>query len=881
MKNVGHLVIALLLSFVAPTAHAQDDPPVPRTLDALRRPAIKGIKPSPLPAQQKVRLPPMVQGKDLAPLAQKVTPGPAKRPTPVKKGRTPAPGANDDKDDGAKGGDAKKPPQWQQVEEKEDEEPTLSKDFIKNCARLRPGVKVRLDIYDEEIEAVVKLMACLTGKNIVIAKALKGKKITIYSPSLVTAREAEKVFFSALEANGLTILPKGKFWHIIEANVYQKSPGPILGPDTGLPNDDRMVTQLLRLQYVDAGEMNQVITELATPNAKIIVYQPTNSLIITELASNLIKLKKLLAELDQPGGQEQLWVYQVLNADASDIAAKITEVFEREGGARTAPAAKKPAPRVKKGAAPSASAAKVGDSDLDVTVSKVIADERTNRLLVVATARSYRKVKKLIERLDIAIPGDGQVHIHQLNHAKAADLATVLGNLSNEQRSRTGAAGARRPTPRAKAATGGAKAATGATSAALFEGEVQVTADEDTNALVITASLKDYLSLKKVIDVLDRPRRQVFIEAIIMEVSTSNTRSFGIAMHGATEVDVAGETLPLVFSNQVGPGSILSAQNAATLTGLAVQSASTVAVPGLGDLPAFGVILQALAESNDVNVLSTPHILTTDNEEAEIVVGNTVPYRSGGIAGLSAVSNLGDANTNLGNLGGFVQVQRLDVELSLKITPRINAANFVTLEIDQVVEEIESNSPDLGPATSKRSVKSTVVVKDQNTVVIGGLQKSSQRNRRSMLPLLGEIPVIGYLFRDSGKDQEQRNLLLMLTPYVIEGPEDFRAIFKRKMEEHREFAARFRRDEDGDLTLGIDYGKKHGVLEAIHQTLVEAREEEALLEQLRRSQEGPPLPQELDGLEEALREAAEAEALPPPPPPPPAAEPAPAPEDAP
>ena len=185
-------------------------------------------------------------------------------------------------------------------------------------------------------------------------------------------------------------------------------------------------------------------------------------------------------------------------------------------------------------------------------------------------------------------------------------------------------------------------------------------------------------------------------------------------------------------------------------------------------LPSFGAILRALATNSDINVLSTPHILTTDNEEAEIVVGDNVPFASGfvGGGGLGALGGAA-ASAGLGGLLPTVNVQRQDVALTLKITPRINAANFVTFEIDQVVEELGPSQPGLGPQTSKRKIKSTVVVKDQNTVVIGGLQKTKQLNKKSAVPFLGEIPLIGYFFRGSEENRERVNLLLMLTPMSL------------------------------------------------------------------------------------------------------------------
>ena len=750
-------------------------------------------------------------------------------------------------------------------------EDNLSEDFIKKCGYVKPKKNARfhLDIVDEELEAVVKLIACIKMRNIILSKPLKGKKITIYSPVKVSADEAYRAFLTALEANGLTISRQGKFWRIIEIKDFARSSDPFQKAESTPPREDRMVTQIVQLKHVDAQEVNEIITKLASNNAQIIIYQPNNSMIITELASNLRKLLALIKDLDVPGGEEQLWTYQILHAEATDIAQKIQEVFEvteeknnrpRASNNRNRKNNNRNRKRIKNSKSSKAESSSVGDSELDARVSKVIADERTNRLLIKANARSYARVKSLIAKLDIPVEGDGQVHIHQLNHAKAADLANVLSSLSQEQRSRGGNSGTSRRKPQAKRGKK-SSATTGANSAALFEGEVSVTADEDTNALVITASFKDYLALKKVIDILDKPRRQVFIEAVVMEVSIRNQRDFGISLHGASEGTVAGETVPLVFSNQPGSTKSFDLSSAATLTGLAVATqgpASGVEIAGL-DLPSFGAIMQALSKSDDVNIMSTPHILTTDNEEAEIVVGSNVPFIAGiagGLGGMGGLGGLGGAagrmgGMGMGGLGGFfptVNVQRQDVALTLKITPRINAANFVTLEIDQVIEEIESIDPQVGPTTSKRSIKSTVVVQDQNTVVVGGLQKTRQINNVSAIPWLGEIPVIGYFFRTTKRDRERRNLLLLLTPHVIEGPDDFRAIFQRKLEEHREFVARFQQ-EGSELKLGLDFGKKHGLLEAINQSIRAAEKETELLEQLKKQEERPPLPQELDGVE--------------------------------
>lgn len=818
MRNTSifSFAIALALTFTAPPVAAQKVTG-PQDLKTFK-PGARGFRKPPAP--RKI--------KDLKANSGKIQEADRKAP----------PGA-------AKKGDGKGA-QWEKDAARSQERPTLSADFIKNCEPLPPGVRVNLDIYDEELDHVVKLIACLTNRNIILPKPLKGKKITIYSPRMVTGNEAYQAFLTALKANDLTISQQGKFLEIIDIKDYENAAPRILGPDSTPPDQDRMVTQMVNLKHIDATEISELLKNLATKNASFLVYAPSNSLIITETGSNLRKLHSILNTLDVPGGKEQMWTYQVEFAEAQEIAAKINEIFEQSKSKSSANRNVRNNPRAAKGkkAPTTASSSSVGDSEFEAQVSKVMADERTNRLFIMATARSYRQVKKLIKQLDVDIPGDGQVHIHQLNHAKAVDLATVLSNLSQEQRSRANATrGRAAPRPGAKS-TAKTPSAT-SSSAALFEGEISVTADEDTNSLVITASLKDYISLKKVIDQLDRPRRQVFIEAIIMEVSIRNNRKFGISAHGGSEESIAGESVPVLMGSQTAIGTSLDITSAAGFQGLAAAaftSGKSIEIGGV-DIPAFGVLVNALAQSTDVNILSTPHVLTTDNEEAEIVVGSNVPFVSSMVG-----SSLGGAGASLGGFFPTVNIQRTDVALTLKLTPRVNAANYVTLEIDQVIEEIEGLDERLGPTTSKRSVKNTVTVKDQNTVVIGGLQKSRQLNGRTGVPILGEIPVIGYLFRSSTKEQERRNLLLMLTPYVIESEADFQAIYRRKMEEHREFLARFHKDGD-EIVLGVDYGKKHGLLEAINKSLDEVEAEEKMLEELRLQEARPPLPQELDGVD--------------------------------
>ncbi|MFN3197903.1 MAG: type II secretion system secretin GspD [Bradymonadia bacterium] len=888
-------LLGLLIGLLIPAmAGAQDEPPklntprIPKQLD------VPQINPGKLPTgrvnpklKRKLGRDVVAQKKDDA--AEAKAKPPPRRPRP--RTRTPLPprdtagkaGARSrrdtkDKDDD-KGADKDEKssdlPKWRQQEENEEdkpEEPSLGADFVKACVKLPRGAKVSLDIYEEELEAVVKIIACMTGKNIIMAKSLKGKKITIYSPTLVTSGEAYRAFLTALEVNGYTISKQGKFLRIIESKDYLSSSDPIRKGGRP-PNEDRMVTQLVALEHVDAQEVSQLLQQLATGSAKFIVYQPTNTLIVSEVASNLRKLLSLVDEIDVPSGSERLYVYQIVNADAEEIKNKIMEIYEQDekkasGGGTTTNKNRRKRKRGKDKTPAKPTGTSVGESGADVNVSKIVADERTNRLFIITNEKSYRKVKDLIRRLDVAIPGDGQIHILQLKHAKAEELSSVLSNLSqNANRNSGGNRRSGRNNNSGRNNRSGNRSGNrnsgggGAGGAALFEGEVQVTADADTNSLVITASLKDYLSIKSVVETLDKPRRQVFVEAVVMEVSLDNERQFGMSFHAPIPgTEVSDDSSPLLLGsfpsqefNSLSLSPSLLSGFAATALGENIGGSSAFA-----ELPSFGVVMRALASSGDVNILSTPHILTTDNQEAEIVVGQNVPFTTGFGGGLGALGGLGglggqNAAGGLGGLGGFggfgfPQIQRQDVALTLKITPRINADNFVTMEIDQVIEELGPEpTPGLGPATTKRSVKTTAVVKDQQTVVIGGLQRTTQTNSDSKVPLLGEIPVLGILFRDSVRRSQKQNLLLLLTPYVVESSEDFKTIFKRKMEEHQEFVARFQQEGDV-LAIGVDYRKKHGVLEAVNKSITLAREEERLLEDLRKQDIPPILPQDVDGI---------------------------------
>ncbi|MEO8215338.1 MAG: hypothetical protein ABI560_19210, partial [Myxococcales bacterium] len=405
----------------------------------------------------------------------------------------------------------------------------------------------------------------------------------------------------------------------------------------------------------------------------------------------------------------------------------------------------------------------------------------------------------------------------------------------------------------APAPAAAAPASAGGQLPLLFDGDMRVSFDRPTNALIILSSLKDYQVLRRVIEKLDSPRKQVFVEAMVMEVALDKTRTLGASFHGAVPaVPLFGKTGLLLggldASKTLFPASILQG-GGDTLLGLAAGIIGPP-VPGSGstlgstttagtDIPAFGVLVRALQQNNDVNVLSTPHLLIMNNEDGEISVGQNLPFQGASFGGGAAAGGL------LGGLGGFATpVQRTDVALKMKLTPHVNEHDMIRLEVDQEIQDILSpNFNGLGPATSKRSAKTTVVARDQQTIVIGGLMSDRNVERVTKIPFLGDIPILGFFFRNTTRTIQKTNILIALTPYVITDQSDLRRVLEKKLKERREFVDRFGTQDVVNPEASIDYRRKRGMLEEINRTArdieIEEREMQDQLEHDAQEEAGP------------------------------------------
>ena len=715
------------------------------------------------------------------------------------------------------------------------------------CRKIPLNAKIRLDFNEISLSDLTKFISCITEQNFLLsAAAKKTGTISILSPKPVTVYEAYKAYLSALEANNLTVVENGKFLEIVPTKEA-KSSGASIRKGTGAPNDDRIVTRLIQLDHVAAEEILPVLDKFKTGSADITVYAPTNTIILTDTGRSIRRLVRLMKELDVPTGKEKIWIRPVQYANASELVQLIQGVLGK-GGKTSSRKTARPRPRTRKtrgktGPTPSSVVGGSGDMT-QIQVTTMLADERTNNIIFVATKTAYLKLDRLLRKLDVPVAGEGQIHIHHLENADATDIASTLSSLAGGSRGVRG-----RTTKGAKGRKGGAVAG------ALFEGDVKITAYEPTNSLVIESSRKDYLAMQRVIKQLDIRRKQVYVEAVLMEVSQNKTRDVGITGSGGAILKAGGDLLPLVFGSGGMPGLTSAISTLGDGGGVAgiqgpnmeidLGTSSDGTSAGTFSIPAFGFLLKAIQTTANVNVLSTPHILTLDNEEAEIQVGRRQPYRNTSYGGLGALGSLAgglggssSALGSLGSLGGLgalsglgglgSTVQYVDIDMTLKIKPQVNAADFVRLEIDQSMDELAGFEFD-APVTTKRKVKNVVVVRDGQPVVIGGLIRDAETKSVTKVPFLGDIPLIGVLFRQTHKTTEKRNLLLVVVPHVIKDPSDLKRIHRERQEEYREFAE-VMAERQKEFEGRVDYRKKNGLMQQIERKVDEARKDRELRE---------------------------------------------------
>ncbi|WP_426750738.1 type II secretion system secretin GspD [Myxococcus sp. Y35] len=707
------------------------------------------------------------------------------------------------------------------------------------CEEARRNARYGIYFDKVEIEKLVQTVADATCRTFILPENVRGK-ISIIGPENgrveVNADAFYSAFLAALDANGLAVYQYGRFMKVVDKRSAKQNPIPTIVED-GEPytTNEQMVTKLFRVQNVEVEPLRGVLQQLVSKDGDTIPYPP-DTIIVNDVGSNIHRLERIIHQLDTRAASDEMRIVQVQYASAQDVANTVQRLFEAKGGRPGQPATQRPVQPTGRNVPPSsaqAPTAQEGAPGGPVTLSQIIPDERTNKLIIVASPAAFERIQDIVAQIDIPTSGGGRINVYYLENANAEELASTLQSLAQGTGSSTPRG--RAPTPQRPPGVPGAPSTQQA--AELFSGEVKISADKGSNSLVIVASAADYKNIVQVIQQLDKPRRQVFVEAVIMEVNLDRNARFGMNLHSGFSLSTENGAVPgLIGTNTSGNGlpPSLSLTSLASYGGFlaGLQGPTIPALEKLG-IPAFGVVLHAMQQSSDVNVLSTPHILTSDNEEAEITVGQNVPFQSGFspsslgslTGGLGTGAGVGGLGAGLlGGLGGlgslYAPITRQNVELKLTVKPQINESDYIRLVINQQTEEIASTDPVLGPTTSRRSAKTTVIARDQETLVIGGIMQDRTLESVSKVPLLGDIPLLGHFFRDTTRRKTKTNLLLFLTPYIIRGPEDFRVIFERKMKERQQFVEQFYGQVPG-YDVAVDFSRKPGPLSRMGQKVTQ------------------------------------------------------------
>lgn len=637
----------------------------------------------------------------------------------------------------------------------DDGEPVVKSDVEKP---LTEEEKVYLNVQEADIKDVIKQISKATGRNFIIDDKIRGK-ITIISERPMSREEAYQTFLSALEVAGYTTV-KGPANVIKIVSLKDAAKSPIPTHVDSTPYTDSFVTRLIALENISALEMSNAIKDLVSKSGNLFAYPATNTLIITDSGSNIDRIMKIVKELDQEGPQQVMEIIPIKNARAGDVAKMVTDLFEEQKTATSR--------RTRRSRRAAASSEELAE------VSKIIADERTNSIIVLASKRAIEKVRSIIAKLDMTLQAgeEGRIHVYYLKHATAKELAETLSSLT---------------------AAAGAKSTKGKgtdIAVARFEGDIKITADESTNALIITALPKDFQTLiDRVISKLDIPRRQVYFEAIVMEMTLTKGSEYGVSGYGG-----AGSGAAIGFGQTMGGPSLLGSiiGSAATggtsawpafLGGLISSRTTDITYVGADGtsstltIPAFSAFLSALATRGETNLVATPNLLTLDNEEATMHVLSKEPTPGSTTFGASGVTTA-------------QSVDYKEAGLELKIKPQITEGDMVLLEIEQKLSGFTNPqfSTNLNaPAMKERKVKTTVVTENGQTVVLAGLMDDTTSRQKRKIPLLGDIPILGFLFSTTTNQMAKNNLLIFITPHIIKDRTDFSAILRRKIEERNKF----------------------------------------------------------------------------------------------
>jgi general secretion pathway protein D len=697
-----------------------------------------------------------------------------------------------------------------------------------------PAALVTLSLEHADLSELVRTVSDMTGRRFLVEATPKSFDANILAPQRVTVAEAYQAFLTILAHNHLTVVSRGRFFAIVDA-ADAPHEAPIVGADEAVPAEDRYVTLVHRLAHVPAETVAPVLGKLASHDGTIVPYGEL--LIITDTGSNVHRMMRVLDEVDVTAGTpDRVWLEPLKFALSGDVKKELDDLLDL----------KETPEKAEKGAHVGAASG--------ARIRRLVAIDRPNALLVVGSQAGYERLLEILRGIDVDQPATGQMHVVMLEHTEAKKLVAAINEAT------TAAA----PSPQAGGSTG---ATTARVSVGALEAPVRVSAEETNNALLVTANAHDFAAVREVIRALDQPRRQVFIEAVVMDLSNDRTETWDPSESGFADLSGSMGAGAGAFGgfNPVQAMSLPTDPTALQGMVLGVHGPS-IPVPGFlqgvigtSTIPGIGFFIDASVVSQDSDVLQTPSVMTTDNIPAELHVQlNTSLQRnvaSVGLPGAAATSGisslLGTAPTaaasgytpfaapatqNYGKIGP-----------QLLVTPHLNDSDDVRLDIDETLSDLTPDPPQGSLGTInyiEREAKTTLTVKDGHTAVIGGLVRDLVQHAATKVPILGDIPILGALFRSTKDVTSKANLVLVLTPHIIRSEEDMRLVFEKRMAERQEFLdhyALFRDDRDPAPCFALERGQ--GMLGAIRVSARAIEDERALARETARSSPATHEPQ--------------------------------------
>ena len=568
---------------------------------------------------------------------------------------------------------------------------------------------INFDFEDAELRSVIQAVAEFTGRNFLVDPDVKGK-VTVVAPRALTEEEAYRVFQSVLEVNGFTTVDADGVTKIVPQEEGKLGGAFPAGREAGA---DDIVTRVIHLEHVRAERLVPILRPLIPAYGHLAGDAKSGALILTDRAGNVERLVGIVKRLDRPARTGEVELVALTHASAEELAQLFNRLHREQAGGP--------------------------DQDPGGGVA-LIADPRTNSLIIKADADTRKEIKALALALDAPSSGRGNTHVIYLKNASAENLVTVLeSSLKTAQ----------------DAGEGGPAR------------DIRIKADPETNALVVTATQSDFAILEQVVRKLDVRRLQVYVEALIAEVDAQTTREIGVQFGIGDGVRADRRGVVGATNLGTGPGANLAevlANPLAAGAGLSLGYVDgTITLPDGTEVYNLSALAKALEGESDANVLSTPNILTMDNEEAEIVVGQNVPFVTGSYSQISQ----GTAVEN-----PFQTIRRQDVGLTLRIKPQITEGSAIKMEIFQEVSNVAQRGEARDIVTNTRSLSTTIVAENNQMVVLGGLIQDDVSNNERKVPLLGDVPLLGQLFRYQSRTRKKTNLLVFLRPQVIRGPKD-------------------------------------------------------------------------------------------------------------